>query len=163
MVIEDFESYAPMWMVQAMSGSIISPLPVLDKEQIWARVLRWIGHWQTFGFGPFVAVDIETGDICGEVGFGYFRRGHGPAFDDAPEAMWKIANEHQGRGLAREAMQASLRWFDSRAEAERTVCMIDPINAPSLVLAAKLGFTAFANSDYHGTELVLFERLRKLS
>jgi RimJ/RimL family protein N-acetyltransferase len=158
--VADFESYLPMWVEQAMSGGLVSPLPIQNAEQVWARVLRWIGHWHMFGFGPFVAIERATGELCGEVGFGYFRRGHGADFDNEPEAMWKIANAFQGRGLAREAMEASLDWFDGRPESRRTVCMIDPDNVPSVALAEKLDFAPFTRSDYHGKELVLFERLR---
>lgn len=158
--LDDFDAYAPMWLTQSMSGDIKSPLPVLNEEQVFARLLRWIGHWQSFGFGPFVAVDRETGAICGEVGFGYFRRGHGDQFDTVPEAMWKIANDFQGRGYAREAKQAALSWMDGRAEGVRLVCMIDPINTPSIALAQKLGFVEFGRNDYHGVELALFHRIR---
>lgn len=157
--LEDFDAYAPMWLTRSMSGDIKSPLPVLNEEQVFARLLRWIGHWQCFGFGPFVAVDRETGAICGEVGFAYFKRGHGPLFDQAPEAMWKIANGFQGQGLAREAKQAALAWMDKRPEGNRVVCMIDPINTPSIALAQKLGFREFGGGDYHGVNLVLFERV----
>jgi hypothetical protein len=36
--------------------------------------------------------------------------------------------------------------------------MIDPQNAPSLRLAAALGFVQFAASEYHGDPVLLFER-----
>jgi len=156
--MEAFERYAPMWLTQSMSGDQLSPLHVLSEEQVWARLLRWIGHWQVFGFGPFMVEKLDGGEICGEVGLGYFHRGHGARFDNAPEAMWKISNHCQGQGFAREAMSASLDWFNGIDISERVVCMIDPANLPSIILAEKLGFAEFGRQDYHGEELVLFER-----
>jgi RimJ/RimL family protein N-acetyltransferase len=44
--------------------------------------------------------------------------------------------------------------------AKRTVCLIDPGNAPSLALAAKLGFRRFADARYKGRDSVLLERFR---
>jgi RimJ/RimL family protein N-acetyltransferase len=159
-VLEDFSGYHRFWAEKSVSRGGPSPLPALDEEAAWARLLRWIGHWQVFGFGPFLVQDIVSGAVCGEVGLGWFRRGHGADFDTDPEAMWRIGNDFQGRGLALEAAVAALGWADREVDHVRSVCMIDPTNLASVRLAERLGFAEFARRDYHGVELVLFERVR---
>lgn len=158
--IDDFQSYIPLWQEELGPDGAPSRLPVLRPEEVWARLLRWIGHWSVYGFGPFVVIERESGTICGEVGFGYFQRGNGPDFDSAPEGMWKIDAVHRGRGYAPEAMQATCTWFDREIKAERTVCMIDPVNAISRKLAGHMGFGEFAHIEYKGNPLILYERLR---
>nr|WP_299498880.1 GNAT family protein [uncultured Rhizobium sp.] len=157
---DDLEAYVPLWQETLGHDAAPSRLPVLSEEEVWARLLRWIGHWSVYGFGPLAVIDKASGDLCGEVGFGYFRRGHGPAFDTVPEGMWKISATHRGKGFAREAMEAVCAWFDSAIRAERTVCMIDPTNAISCRLAGRLGFSVFAEAKYKGHPLLLYERLR---
>src|SRR5260370_1216016 len=77
-----------------------------------------------------------------------------------PEAGWVLSPWAHGQGFAREAADAILGWADSVLKAERTVCLIDPDNAPSLALAARLGFEAFAESRYKGRNSILLERVR---
>jgi RimJ/RimL family protein N-acetyltransferase len=156
---DDLIGYMPLWQEEPGPDGAPSRLPVLTEEEVWARILRWTGHWAAFGFGPFVAVDRASNTLCGEIGFAYFHRGHGPAFDTSPEGMWKITAEYRGKGYAQEAMTATAEWFDRTVAAERTVCMIDPSNAVSRRLAAKLGFSEFAEAAYRGNPLILLERL----
>jgi RimJ/RimL family protein N-acetyltransferase len=152
---DDIDAYAPLW--RAPPGGV-SYTPVLDEEGAWARLLRLVGHRAVFGFAPFVVVEKATGRIVGEVGFARFRRGIGPHFDDAPEAMWIIAGEARGRGYGGEATAAAVAWFDGWFPGDRTVCMIDPTNTVSLGLAGRLGFRPFGRTTRHGLELELFER-----
>jgi RimJ/RimL family protein N-acetyltransferase len=156
---DDLQAYATLWQEKLGHDGAPSRLPVLSEEEVWARILRWIGHWSVYGWGPFVAVDRASGAICGEIGFGYFHRGHGPGFDSFPEGMWKISAEHRGKGYAREAMEAAIVWFDRTVKAQRTVCMIDPTNEISRKLAGRLGFREYGNTEYKGNPLILFERL----
>lgn len=152
---DDLDGYARLWAPPAEGPAYT---PVLDREGAWARLLRLIGHRQVYGFAPLLVVAKDTGQIVGEAGFARFERGMGPAFDAAPEAMWILAADRRGEGLAREAMAAAAADFDRRGIARRSVCMIDPTNAPSLALAARLGFRRFGTAERHGVAVTLFER-----
>ena len=158
--IEDFEKYVPLWTSVAPIERSIPGLVLLRTEDIWARLLRLIGHWTVFGFGPFVVVDRPSGDIVGEVGFAHFRRGNGPDFDNAPEAMWRIHSDHRGKGIAAEAVEQAVGWFDGRQAVIRTVCMIAPTNTGSLSIAAAQGFRQFSEVVYRDNTMLLFERVR---
>lgn len=153
---EDIAGYLGLWLPPTDGPAYT---PVLDEEGAWARLLRLIGHRTVFGSGPFLVTEKAGGAIVGEVGFAHFRRGMGADFDGAAEAMWILTADRRGRGHAREAMTAAVVDFDARGGG-RSVCMIEPTNAPSLALATRLGWRPFRRGLHHGTEVVLFERDR---
>lgn len=127
-----------------------------SPEEVWSRILRYAGHWQLLGYGYFLATDRETGAVVGEFGIADFHRDITPPFGDTPEAGWAMLPRYQGRGLAQEALSAVLAWADQAVP--RTVCMIDPDNAPSLKLAARLGYTEYARTTYKDHPSILLER-----
>jgi RimJ/RimL family protein N-acetyltransferase len=129
----------------------------MTTDEVWSRLLRHAGHWSLLGYGVFAIEDKATGLYAGEAGLGQFRRSLGEPFDGLPEATWSIVPAFQGNGLAREAAAAALRWFEGRQEGP-TVCMIHHANAPSLRLAARLGYWPFRQIDYKGYQAVLFRR-----
>ncbi len=125
-------------------------------EEVWSRILRYVGHWQMLGFGYFAVVERESGKLIGEVGLADFRRDIVPKLD-VPEAGWVFHPDWHGKGLAREAVSALLDWADKR-EMGRLVCLIDPGNAASIGLAQRLGFTETARADYHGNQSLVLHR-----
>ena len=152
---DDVAAYALLWRAPPDGVAFV---PVLDEEGAWARLLRLVGHRRVFGFSPLLVTHRASGAVVGEVGFARFRRGIGPDFDVAPEAMWIVGRDRRGHGIAGEAMSAAAAAFDARFPGIRTVCMIDPANAPSMRLAARLGFTRFGRTRRGTSELDLFER-----
>lgn len=126
----------------------------------WNRLLRYVGHWSINGYGLWALDALETGDYIGDVGFFEGRRGLGERFDAAPEAGWVLLPAGHGKGYAREAMRAALRWGESVHGWRRTVCMIDPENLASLRTADALGYRSFGTRTYRGAELVVLERPR---
>ena len=155
--IADYDDYRAFWGVDDIC---VPGPPPLDGEESWQRLLRFIGHWASFGYGLFLIRDRATGRLVGEGGIGHFARGLGDHFDAAPEAGWKIDFHCWGRGYAREAMRAATDWFDSAYPHDRTVCMIDHDNAPSLRLAAHLGYRGYGEGRYCDEPILLFERIR---
>ena len=59
---------------------------------------------------------------------------------------------------ASEVIGGILDWARDRPGFEKTVCIIDPDNAPSLALARKLGYREKTRTTYHGEPTVLLER-----
>lgn len=132
----------------------------MTEEEVWMRLLRDIGHWQTLGYGNWTIREIATGDYVGSVGIFDYRRDMTPAFD-APEIGWGIAPRFQGKGIAHEALQAALNWTDQQMSAARTVCMISPENSPSIRLAERLAYAPYCQTDYKGSQVILYERQRR--
>jgi RimJ/RimL family protein N-acetyltransferase len=128
-----------------------------SRDEAWARLLRYLGQWELLGFGYWLIEEKATGLFAGECGFLDGKRDLNPPFGDTPEAGWALAPHAHGKGYAREAMEAVLGWADQRWP--RTVCMIDPQNAPSLLLAGKLGYQEYARTTFKDAPITLFERL----
>ncbi len=156
--IDDFDSYRALWGEEPSAFEGVPDLPALRREEVLTRLLRAIGQWEVFGFGPFMVTEKASGALIGEVGFSEIRRDIAPGFDDAPEAMWKIHPRLRGQGIAREAMTAAADWFDATHGPRRTVCMIHPANVPSLRLAVRLGYRAFGQGMYQGDAVLFLER-----
>jgi RimJ/RimL family protein N-acetyltransferase len=152
-VAADFDGYFALYSTQ--EDPRIAFMPPLNAEDAWARLLRSIGHWTHFGYGLFVIERRDSGELIGEAGFADFHRGHGPGFDRFPEAGWRIATTHRGQGFATEAMVAAARWLSNEFGPGQTVCMIHPNNAPSLAVAAHLGFREFERATYKGNTIIL--------
>ena len=129
----------------------------LDAEEVWFRTLRDIGHWQVLGHGNWAARLKDGGDLVGTFGVLDYRRALDPPFD-APELGWGAAPRFQGQGLALEALTAALAWVDEALNAPRTVCMISADNAPSMKLAARVGYRPYAEGAYKGGTVQLLER-----
>ena len=65
------------------------------REEVWARILRYAGHWALLGFGFWVAQDKASGVYVGELGLADFRRAVVPALD-APEVGWAFVPSDAG-------------------------------------------------------------------
>ena len=154
--IEDFDALRAMIRDPEVMRHITRAVP--SDEDIWNRLLRYIGHWAAFGFGIFAVIERETGRCIGGAGFADFRRGLGDAFAASPEGAWVFAREAHGRGIAFEATQAMHAWFDAQPFGGRSVCIIDPENAPSLGVARKCGYREYARTTYADHPTILLER-----
>jgi RimJ/RimL family protein N-acetyltransferase len=154
--VADFDSSLALWsdpeVVRFIGGKTAT------AEEVWARLLRYSGHWALLGFGFWTIQETATGAFVGEAGLADFRRAIAPPLGPDPEAGWVLIPRAHGRGYAREAMIAILDWADATLGARRTTCIIDPSNAASLKLAAKLGYQPFGRGLYRGDEVVMLER-----
>jgi RimJ/RimL family protein N-acetyltransferase len=154
----DLDDLVALWGDPAFATSIFPA--ALNSEDVWFRLLRDIGHWETLGYGNWAIRETATGEYVGGVGVLDYRRIMTPAFD-APELGWGIAPRFQGKGIAFEAVSAALAWCDDALNAPRTVCMISPDNAPSHALAARAGYIPYVETTYKDAPVVLLERLAR--
>ena len=129
------------------------------RDEVWARLLRYVGHWREMSYGFWALTEKASGQFVGELGFADFKRELDPSFGDTPEMGWALSPAGHGKGYATEAVTAALAWGDVNLEGGRTVCMIHPENAASLRLAQKVGFREFARANYQGATILL-ERFR---
>ena len=152
--VTDLDDSFAMWSSPEVARIHGKPL---SREEVWARLLRYIGHWAVHDYGLWQIRERATDRFAGEVGIAEFRRDFAFSFDGAPEAAWVLAPWAHGRGYATEAMTAVLAW--SAAAHPRTVCIIAPDNAPSLRVAARLGYREIGRADFKGSPILVFERL----
>jgi RimJ/RimL family protein N-acetyltransferase len=152
----DFDAVAAMWAEPAVVR-FIGGRPS-TREESWARLLRYPGHWALMGFGYWLIEEKASGRFVGEGGFSDFKREIEPAFD-APEQGWALASWAHGKGYAHEAVSAMIAWGQRHFGRSDFVCMIAPENAPSLKLADKLGYREYARADYKGAPSILLRRV----
>ena len=144
---EDFEASLRLWnrpeVYRHISGK---PCP---RETGWGRIQRYAGQWALGLPGFWVVEETATGDYVGEMGFGHFWRDIDPPTAGALEAGWVMDPAFFGRGYAHEAMRAAFGWLADARPPEPVLALIAPENAPSLALAARLGFAASHEAVYH--------------
>jgi RimJ/RimL family protein N-acetyltransferase len=154
--VEDFGGCAAMWadpeVVRYIGGK------PLTREEAWARLLRYVGHWALLGFGLWAVEERASGEYVGDVGFANFQREMQPALPDVPEIGWVLAARAQGKGYATEAVRAAVGWGDARFAGSRTVCLIHPENRGSLRVAEKCGYRELRRTSYKEQETVVLAR-----
>lgn len=155
--LEDFEECLAMWsdpeVVRFISGKPST------REEMWSRLLRYLGHWDLLGYGFWVVREKATGRLVGEVGLGDFHREMQPPLNSTFEAGWVLAPGFHGKGYATEAVRAALAWADAHHSPKRVACIIAPENAASIRVADKCGFRQFGQGVYMGHPSLMFERL----
>lgn len=156
-VLAALDEYAAMWadpaVVRFIGGRPLAP------EEVWTRILGYIGHWATLGYGFWAIREATTGRFVGQIGLADFRRSLQPSFGQTPEIGWALCPWAHNQGFASEALERVLTWADERFPGERIVCMIHPQNQPSIKLARRHGFHPFAQTLYREMPTTLFERL----
>jgi RimJ/RimL family protein N-acetyltransferase len=155
--LDDFDASAAMWadpeVVRHISG-----VPS-TREQSWARLLRYRGHWTLLNYGYWVVEETTTGEFVGEVGFADYHRAMEPSLDGMPELGWALRGQHHGKGYATEAVRAALRWGATFfAPATRIASMITPENVASVRVAEKCGFRLWQGGHYQNSPVLLYAR-----
>ena len=156
---EDFGPLTAMWADPEVAR-YIGGRPSTPQES-WMRLLRYGGLWPLLGYGYWAVREKLSGRYLGDLGFADFHRECEPSIIGVPEAGWAIASWAQGRGFAREALSAALRWLDGERRFERSCCLIAPENAVSLHLAERHGFVGGTTIQFKGEDTLLFYRTAK--
>jgi RimJ/RimL family protein N-acetyltransferase len=157
MTLDYWEAYAAAWADPRMT-EFIGGDP-RNRNISWGKMLQGVGLWSLFGYGYWSFVERASGQFVGNGGLAQFERGI-PELEGYPEAGWAFAPDAWGKGYATEAMTAILEWADA-AKLGEIRCIIDPGNAASHNVAAKLGFTKFAESDDAIGDLFIYRRLAR--
>ena len=170
----DFPDSAALW-----SDSVVTRFTggkPLSGEEVWGRLLRYVGHWAWMGFGYWVVEEKATGRFAGEVGFSDWRREIKPSLQGLPELGWVLAPRVHGQGYATEAACAAIQWAHSRfgkklsligyadskrpavpqLRGARMTCIIHPENVRSLRVAEKCGFKELLRTTYLGEPTIVF-------
>jgi len=152
---DDFlESYA-MWsdpeVIRYIGGKPFT------REEVWARLLRYAGHWAMLNYGYWVVREKQSGRFLGEVGFADYHREIEPSLM-APEVGWALDPAVHGRGYATEAVRAALEWADKQWPDGETACIVAPENLPSLRVAHKCGYREQHRTTYKGKPTIVLRR-----
>jgi RimJ/RimL family protein N-acetyltransferase len=144
----DAEGYIA-FMASPRARFVGGPLP---RARGWRAFAATLGHWTIRGWGMFALEDRATGRTLGLVG---------PWFPDGwpePEIAWDLWDAaSEGRGYVTEAAGAVLAHVFHDLGWTTAVSYIDPANAASVRLAARLGArrdpAARGPADYPAVEV----------
>jgi RimJ/RimL family protein N-acetyltransferase len=145
---QDLAACAAMWGDPVVT-KFIGGKP-FTREEVWARMLRYAGHWAWLGYGFWIVEERDSGQFVGEVGLADFKRDLDPPLICGPEAGWALAASAHGRGFATEALTAVTEWHQMRVPPQTISCVIHPDNAASIKVAIKCGFRAGQRALYKG-------------
>jgi RimJ/RimL family protein N-acetyltransferase len=154
--LEDFVDCAAMWADPLVTRHIGGK--PFSKEETWARLLRYVGHWSWLGFGYWAIEEKDTGSFVGELGFADYKRDIEPSLEGAPELGWALASGVHGKGYATEAVRAIVAWGEAHFGLVRTVCIVHTENLASIRVAEKCGYREFQRATYKGHSTILFAR-----
>lgn len=133
----------------------LGPMPT-DPAVLRAETEEWIGRQMRIqaGWGWCRwAVELREPPeriLRGVVGFS----GPGCGFPPDVEIGWTLRRELWGKDLATEAARAILDYCFSVIGFERVISCIDPGNAASLRVAAKMGFAPLDEVEHDGDTLI---------
>jgi RimJ/RimL family protein N-acetyltransferase len=153
----DFPDCAKLWADPIVTRHI-GGRP-FTEEEVWSRLLRYVGHWWVMGFGYWIVREASTERLVGEVGLSDFKRAIVPALA-GPEMGWVLMPEMHGQGFATEAVRAVTGWADEHLDATKTTCIIDPENLASIRVAQKAGYVQTGSQDYKGSNVQVYARPR---
>lgn len=152
--LDDFPALMASWSTPEMAKINGGENPA--AEMVWARLLRYIGHWHALGYGYWAVFEKTTGHYAGSLGFQDAHRDITPELK-YPEAGWTLIPEVRGKGYASEALSAVLLWGDQTFSSP-VCCIIDEENIPSNYLAERFGFQFQGYVNYRGKRVRMLVR-----
>ncbi len=127
---------------------------VRDAAQTAADLARDVGAWGAQGYGIWSVRARDGGRFLGITGLEQRSDARGIALRFA---LWP---EAQGRGLAREAAGAVLRYGHDQAGLKRIVAVAREANFASRTVLGGIGMTPGEHFVQNGHEMILFESVR---
>lgn len=120
----------------------------LGEAESWRSLAAHIGHWVLRGYGMWAA-ELRDGCFAGWVGL------YHPVDWPDVEVGWTIEPAFWGRGLAPEAALAALDWAERNLGRRDLISIIQPGNAASLRVAAKLGARVESRAVIRGVRVLI--------
>jgi RimJ/RimL family protein N-acetyltransferase len=131
---------------------------VSTEQEVWARIMTYLGHWLLQGYGYWAVEEKATGNFIGELGFADFKRDIDSSLKGIPELGWVLTPSAQGKGYATEGVLAAVEWGNAHFARTRTTCMIEPANLQSIRVAEKCGYRQVERMIYRNTAVLIFDR-----
>jgi len=103
------------------------------RPAAWRAMATMAGSWHLKGFGMFSVIEKSSGKWIGRLGPWQ------PEGWPGTEVGWGLIKEAWGQGFAAEGATAAIDWAFANLGWTEVIHVIDPENAPSIVLAERLG------------------------
>ncbi len=124
---------------------------VRDAQQTAEELARDVQAWGCDGYGIWTIRDAGTGAFVGITGLEPRQDGRGVAL------RFALYPEAQGKGLAREAASAALRYGHDRVRLARIVAVARETNTASRLVLGGIGMTEAETFMQAGHRMVLYE------
>lgn len=108
-------------------------------------------HWSDHGFGPWIAIEQQTGAFAGRGGL------HWTVVEETAmvELAWSVEPSLHNRGYATEMATAAVEWA-RELRIEELIALVLPANAPSRRVAEKVGCERNGEAEHAGLAHLLF-------
>lgn len=148
----DVRGYEELFMDPDISAWLRpDPEPPFSPADLAEMVADDLRHWRDAGFGPWVLVAAEGGELVGRVGL--HRTSVGGEL--ATELAWTVKPAWQGQGLATAAAAAGLELGRS-VGLEELVALVLPTNIASRRVAEKVGMRSSGEVTHAGLPHLLY-------
>lgn len=122
----------------------------LSRQDALGRLRDNEREWRDLGYGRAAVLERSTERFLGRVGLK-----HWPQFEET-EVAWTLVRAEWGKGYATEAARAWLEWGFANAVAPYVTAMIEPANARSRAVAARLGMSELRDDVLMGRRVTVF-------
>lgn len=118
---------------------------VMDERAVGEFVHNCMACYHADGFGPMAVVEVESAQLIGFCGL------NAEMVDGAREVEigYRLSPRFWGRGLATEAVEASLRHGFETLGLGSIIAIVQPQNVASVRVLHKVGFHDYIHSQYH--------------
>jgi ribosomal-protein-alanine N-acetyltransferase len=118
-----------------------------SREKAEPYITHHLSHWQTRGYGHWVVVTKEDGQLVGWSGLEYL-----PELDET-EVAYLLMNRVWGRGYATEAARACVQFGFGSTGLEKIIGLVHPENLGSVRVLEKCGLTYADRITLWGLEM----------
>lgn len=149
---EDLEGYRALFFDKEVERWLrIPPEPPFSEADVFAKLSddRW--HWDAHGFGPWVLLERESGELVGRAGLKH-QMVNGKR---EVELGWAVRSDRWGRGYATESAEAGIEWAPELGLRE-LVALIMEDNSASRRVAEKLGMKEAGMSVHAGLDHLVY-------
>jgi ribosomal-protein-alanine N-acetyltransferase len=120
------------------------------EEIAESRIASFRDAWSR-GYGVWAVEETATGVFVGQAGLASLER------SSQVEVLYALARPFWGRGYAREAAAASLRFGFETVGLDRIVAFVVPENTASARVLTAVGLRATGDTDYNGFTVTGYE------
>lgn len=125
----------------------------LGHDVIRSITQRSVALWKEYGYGPWAAIEKQSGDWIGRIGLNQLADWPGP---DKWEVGFELAPEHWGRGLATEGAREAIRFGWASTPLTRIISATAAGHRASRRVMEKCGLTFQAEVTFRGAEVAWY-------
>jgi RimJ/RimL family protein N-acetyltransferase len=151
---EDEDGYFGVFLDKAVAEWLRPPpMPSLGAGEVSEMLAEDRRHWAEHGFGPWVLLEREGGEIVGRGGLRWTEI-DGKRVVELP---WALRSDRWGGGLATEAASAAVEWAET-LPLDEVAALVIPGNMRSRRVAEKAGLVLAGETLHAGLPHLVYRR-----